>query len=56
MTERQKESFFTRWERVIKAFPRRCPRCKLTRAEADGMDCCDFARSKPATDGEDKSR
>lgn len=46
MTERAKsESFFARWERVIKtAFPRKCPRCDMTRAEADYAACdCAFA-------------
>lgn len=41
---KEPESFFAKWERVIKPmFPKRCPRCGLTAAEAYGMDCCDFA-------------
>lgn len=23
----------------------KCPHCRLTRSEADGMNCCDFSRS-----------
>lgn len=47
MTERT-ESFLERWTRVIKTmWPTKCPRCGLTAAEADGMDCCTFARFAP---------
>lgn len=32
-------------------FIEKCRSCRLTRAEAAGMDCCDFAREKGHADG-----
>lgn len=47
MTMRSKrDSFLSEWTRIIKTmWPDRCPRCGLTRYEASGMDCCNFARA-----------